>query len=99
MSVPPSLTHEVGRHAAPARVEEQVVGRREDAADRDVGLRAGVLVRVDLVEALDRLAVRVGMRAEDALDHAAVRVEDDVHRAGRPHIVATSSMSERIGPA
>ena len=31
--------HEVGRHAAPARVEEEVVGRREDAADRDVRLR------------------------------------------------------------
>ena len=61
-----------------------MVGRREHAADRDVRLRSRVLVRVDLVEALDRLAVRVGVRAEHALDHAAVRVEDDVHRRREP---------------
>ena len=40
-----------------------------------------LLVGVDRVEAADRLAVRLGMRAEDAVDHAAVRVEEDVHRA------------------
>src|SRR5205823_12791508 len=40
-----------------------------------------VLVGVDLVEALDRGPVRLRMRAEDALDHAAARVEQHVHRA------------------
>ena len=39
------------------------------------------VVGVDRVEAADRLAVRLGVRAEDAVDHAAVRVEDHVHRA------------------
>ena len=84
MIVPPSFEDEVGRHAAPARVEEEVVGRREDAADDDVGLAVlghERLVRVDRVEAADRLAMRFGVRAEDAVDHATVRVEDDVHRA------------------
>ena len=97
------LQHEVGRHAAPARVEEEVVGRREDAADRDVGLAVlldRVLVGVDRVEALDRRAVRLGVRAEDArrARGRACRAATFIVQS-RPHIVATSSMSERIGPA
>ena len=62
---------------------------------------AGMLVRVDLVEALDRAAVRVGMRAEDALDHAAARVEDDVHRAleaaHRRHLVDVRAHRAGVG--
>ena len=42
------------------------------------------LVGVDRVEAADRLAVRLRVGAEDAVDHAAVGVEDHVHRAVEP---------------
>ena len=66
----------------------------------DVGLLARVLVGVDAVEALDRVPVSLWVRAVDHLEHATVRVEDRRSSCtSRPHIVATSSMSERIGPA
>ena len=81
MIEPPSASDEVGRHAPPPGVEEEVVGRREDPADGDVGPGSRVLVCVDRVEALDRHPVRLRMGAEEDLDHPAARVEDDVHRA------------------
>ena len=83
-SHPEAHREAIRRHAPPTRVEEEVVGGREHTADRDVRLAVlgdERLVRVDVVEAADRLAVRLGMRAEDDVDHAAVRVEENVHRA------------------
>ena len=79
------LHQQVGRHAAPAGVEEEMIGGREDAADRDVRWPAGrPVVGVDAVEMADRLAVRVGVGAEIDEAEPAPRVEHAVEGGREP---------------
>ena len=70
MIVPPSLTTKsADMQPQPVWKKRWSVGAKTPQIG-DVGLVARMLVRVDLVEALDRHPVSLGMRPEEAVDDA-----------------------------
>ena len=81
--------------------KKRVVGRRKDAADRDVRLAVlghERLVRVDRVEAAIASRCASGWEPKTtSITRPCVSRSTFIVQSS-PHIDATSSMSERIGP-